>query len=59
MTEYKTQTIPDDGERRRVLNRERDPRKTVIGEATQTINPLTGRPYDDSGYLERQYITKW
>jgi len=38
--------IGTDTVRRMRLNAERNSRKTVCGEATQTLNPLTGRPYE-------------
>ena len=40
-------TIPstEDTQRRKQLNEQTNPRKTIYGEATQTLNPLTGKPY--------------
>ena len=52
MADYKTQTVPDDAERRKKLNRELNPvdkTTTIMGEATQVINPLTGKEYVFTG----------
>lgn len=37
--------MTDDALRRKVLNEERNPRVTQMNEATQTIDPITGKPY--------------
>ena len=55
-------TIPDDNERRRFLNKERNPRPSHVespvtrimayapgNEPTQTLNPITGMRYEDFG----------
>src|SRR3990167_9158817 len=50
MTNEKPITIDADTARRMALNAERTPRETIYGEATQTLNPITGRPYEDDGH---------
>ena len=46
MSDYKSQTVPKDIARRRILNEELNPRVTIMGEATQSINPITGQEYN-------------
>lgn len=40
------------------LNREMNPRETVYGEATNTINPITGRPYEDQYIVIGEFSEK-
>lgn len=49
MNEDKPITIDENTVRKMALNAETNPRKTIYGVATQTVNPLTGRPYEDGG----------
>lgn len=39
--------IDEETARKKALNEERNPRETTYGEATQRLNPLTNRPYED------------
>jgi len=41
-------TIDADTTRRIALNEQTNPRQTILGEATQTLNPIDGKPYIDS-----------
>ena len=47
MEKEQPRTIDADTVRKMQLNAEINPRKTVYGEATQNINPLTGHRYED------------
>ena len=48
-----TKVIDADTARRMTLNEQTNPRQTILGEATQTLNPLDGKPYaDDTSLLE-------
>ncbi|MBI2045640.1 hypothetical protein HYT23_06280 [Candidatus Pacearchaeota archaeon] len=49
-----TITIDADITREKALNREMNPREIVYGEATNTINPLTGRSYEDQFMIQAE-----
>ena len=51
MKKDKPITIDADTARRLQLNAERTPRETVYVEATNTINPITGRRYEDQFFV--------
>jgi len=51
--------IDADTARRVQLNAERNPRETIYGEATQTLNPITGRPYEDGTFAPACEIKRW
>src|SRR3989304_9307973 len=49
-------TINEDQVRRNALNSKSNPRQTIYGEATQTLNPLTGNPYADGMFMPESEI---
>ena len=50
----------DDIQRRQALNAERNPRREIPNEATQKLNPLTGKTYDDLAlWLELESHEMW
>ena len=42
--------------RRNQLNAEMNPRETIYNEATQTLNPFTGRPYADGKFMPKREL---
>jgi len=58
MTNEKPVTISAETVRRMALNAEANPRETVYGEATQTLNPLTGRAYADGRFMSEAEIVR-
>ncbi len=45
--------------RQKALNEERNPRITIMNEATNTTNPITGKPYENpitQIYSTRHYL---